>query len=210
MIQAPTGGAASVGIAAACAVLGYALGSLPISVWLVRWRRRRDVRATGDGNPGAVNAWKAGGWQIGTAALVLDVAKGAVAPALARWLWGVEGWLLVPVTLMPVLGHATSPWLRFRGGKGIACTFGVWCALTTWLVPTTFGLALTAFLPFQSVAAWTVVFASGITLGVLGVLRAEPALIVAFLLNAALLAWTHRNDLGSPPRFAWPWRRRRR
>jgi glycerol-3-phosphate acyltransferase PlsY len=211
MIQVPNGGSAvSPGIVVLCAVLGYALGSLPFSAWLVRWRRGSDVRASGDGNPGAANAWKAGGWRIGVLALLLDVAKGAVGPALARWLWGIDGWLLVPVAAAPVLGHATSPWLRFRGGKGIACTFGVWGALTAWLVPTTFGLALTAFLPFQSVAAWTVMFASGITLGVLGVLRAEPALIVAFLLNAAILAWTHRSDLGSPPRFAWPRRRRRR
>ncbi|MDD4903563.1 MAG: glycerol-3-phosphate acyltransferase [Candidatus Bipolaricaulis sp.] len=209
MTQVPNGGSAvSPAIVVLCAVLGYTLGSLPFSVWLVRWRLRRDVRASGDGNPGAVNAWKAGGWRIGIGTLFLDVAKAAVAPALGRWLWGISGWSLLPVAVLPVLGHATSPWLRFRGGKGIACTFGVWSALTLWLVPTTFGLALTVLLPFQSVAAWTVLAASTVTVAVLVALHAEPALIVAFLLNAGLLAWTHRRDLHSPPRFAWPSRRR--
>jgi acyl phosphate:glycerol-3-phosphate acyltransferase len=210
MTQAPNGGfVPSLLIAAACTALGYAIGSLPISVWLVRWRRGSDVRASGDGNPGAANAWKAGGWRIGVLALLLDVVKGAVGPALARWLWGIDGWLLIPVAVAPVLGHATSPWLRFRGGKGIACTFGVWGALTAWLVPTTLGLSLSVLLPFQSVAAWTVLFASAITLAVLAALGTDPALVAAFLLNAAILAWTHRRDLRTPPRFARPARRRR-
>ncbi|MDD5263741.1 MAG: glycerol-3-phosphate acyltransferase [Candidatus Bipolaricaulis sp.] len=210
MTSGQNGGFASGALVAlACSALGYALGSLPVSVWLVRWRRRSDVRASGDGNPGAANAWKAGGWRIGVVSLLLDVAKGAVGPGLARWLWDVDGWLLLPVAAAPVLGHATSPWLRFRGGKGIACTFGVWGALTAWLVPTTFGLSLSVLLPFQSVAAWTVLFASAITLAVLAALGTAPALIAAFLLNAVILAWTHRKDLRTPPRFTRPARRRR-
>lgn len=211
MIPLPSGGYATDPlIAAALAVLGYALGSLPVSVWLVRWRRRADVRECGDGNPGAANAWKAGGWRIGLLTLLCDVAKGAVGPALGRWLLGVSGWLLLPVAIAPVLGHATSPWLRFRGGKGIACTFGVWSALTAWLVPTTFGLSLALFLPFQSVSGWTVVLASAVTLSTLGALGTDPALFSAFAANALLLAWTHREDLRTPPRFRRPsWRRLR-
>jgi glycerol-3-phosphate acyltransferase PlsY len=190
-------------IVAACAVLGYFLGSLPFSVWLVRWFRRSDVRAVGDGNPGAVNAWRAGGWRIGVAALFLDVAKGAAAPAIARAVLGLHGWALLPVALSPVLGHALSPWLRLRGGKGITATFGVWSALTYWVVPTTFGLLLAAIMQAQSVAAWTVVFASAGTLVVLLALRSEPYLVIAFLANVGLLVWTHRKGLRAPPRFGF-------
>jgi glycerol-3-phosphate acyltransferase PlsY len=190
-------------IIAGCAVLGYFLGSLPFSVWLVRWFRRSDVRAVGDRNPGAVNAWRAGGWRIGVAALFLDVAKGAAAPAIARAVVDLHGWALLPVALSPVLGHALSPWLRLRGGKGIAATFGVWSALTYWVVPTTFGLLLAAIMQAQSVAAWTVVFASAGTLVVLLALRSEPYLVIAFLANVGLLAWTHRKGLRTPPRFGF-------
>ncbi len=190
-------------IIAGCAVLGYFLGSLPFSVWLVRWFRRSDVRAVGDRNPGAVNAWRAGGWRIGVAALFLDVAKGAAAPAIARAVVDLHGWALLPVALSPVLGHALSPWLRLRGGKGIAATFGVWSALTYWVVPTTFGLLLAAIMQAQSVAAWTVVFASAGTLVVLLALRSEPYLVIAFLANVGLLAWTHRKGLRTPPQFGF-------
>jgi glycerol-3-phosphate acyltransferase PlsY len=191
---------------AACALFGYLLGSFPFSAWLVRWFSRSDVRAVGDGNPGAANAWRAGGWRIGFPVLFLDVAKGAAAPAIARAVLDLHGWALLPIALSPVLGHVTSPWLRWRGGKGIACTFGVWSALTYWAVPTEFGLLLALIMLVQSVTAWTVVFALGGTLVVLVTLRSEPYLIVTFLVNAGLLVWTHREGLHLRPRFGFRFR----
>ncbi len=184
-----------------CVALGYALGALPFSVWLVRWLRRSDVRTVGDGNPGAVNAWKAAGWKVGVPALLLDVAKGAAAPAVARWVLRIEGWELIPVALAPVIGHAASPWLRLRGGKAISCTFGVWAALTTWTVPTLFGTSLAGMMLVQSVSAWTVVFAGLVTIVALIALRVDVPFVVGFVCNLAILAWTHRKDLRVAPRF---------
>ena len=186
---------------AACALLGYLLGSLPFSLWLVGSFSGSDVRAVGDGNPGAANAWRAGGWRIGFPTLLLDVLKGAAAPAVARGVFGLHGWTLLPIALSPVLGHVASPWMRWRGGRGIACTFGVWSALTYWVVTTGFGLLLALIALVQSVSAWTVVFALGGTLLVLVGLRSEPYLIVTFLVNAGLLVWTHRKALLARPQF---------
>ena len=59
----------------ASVVVGFLVGSLPFSVWWVRWMAHRDVRRFGDGNPGAISAWRAGGWRAGAPVLVLDVAK---------------------------------------------------------------------------------------------------------------------------------------
>ncbi len=188
-------------------LLGYALGSIPFAVWLVRLRRAVDVRDAGDGNPGAVNAWMLAGWKLGVVVLLLDVIKAAAAPAIAVYAFRRADWTLVPVALSPILGHVTSPWLRFRGGKGIASTFGVWAALTTWLVPTAFGVALALFLLVQSVRAWTVALSSLVALAVLGAVRPEPWLLAALALNALLLVWTHRQDLRHPPAFHKPFRR---
>jgi len=176
-------------------VIGILLGSLPFSVWLVRWIANVDVRKFGDGNPGAINAWKVGGWVVGLAVLLLDVIKGGVPVALARFVFSIEGWALVPAALSPIVGHAFSPWLRFRGGKGIAATFGVWSALTFWVVPTTLGLLMATIMAIQKVRAWTVMIASAITLVVLILVRVEAFLVVAFALNLALLACTHRKEL---------------
>lgn len=184
-------------------VIGILLGSLPFSVWLVRWIANVDVRKFGDGNPGAINAWKVGGWVVGLAVLLLDVLKGGVPVALARFVFSIEGWALVPAALSPIVGHAFSPWLRFRGGKGIAATFGVWSALTFWVVPTTLGLLMATIMAIQKVRAWTVMIASAITLVVLILVRVEAFLVVAFALNLALLACTHRKELVCLPQVRW-------
>ena len=182
-------------------VIGMLFGSLPFSVWLVRWIAHVDVRKSGDGNPGAINAWRAGGWRVGVPVLVLDVIKGGLPVALARFVFELGSWSLVPVALSPVLGHVASPWLRLRGGKGIAATFGVWSALTFWVVPMTMGLFMAAIMTFQTVPAWTVMMAGLTTLIALLFLRVEAFLIVAFVLNVALLAWTHRKELLSAPKL---------
>jgi glycerol-3-phosphate acyltransferase PlsY len=191
----------------ACALAGFVLGSLPFSAWLLRWFRGADVREVGDGNPGAVNAWRAGGWKIGVLVLVLDVLKASAAPAVGRFALGLRDWALLPVALAPVFGHVFSPWLRFRGGKGIASTFGVWTVLTYWLVPTSLGLGLALIMQIQSASSWTVVFAAAGAFVVLAAVRPEPPLLVALLVNSAVLIWTHRKGLRTAPRFHAPGRR---
>jgi acyl-phosphate glycerol 3-phosphate acyltransferase len=101
-------------IAVGFSLAGYLLGGVLFAVLLGRLGRH-DVRAVGDRNPGAVNAFKAAGPVAGAAALLLDFLKGAVPVGLARWVFGVEGWWLVPVALAPVLGHAFA--LRAVAGR---------------------------------------------------------------------------------------------
>ena len=182
-------------------LLGFALGSLPFSVWVGRIGARDDIRRHGDGNPGARNAWRAGGWRLGLLALVLDVTKGAVPVALARSVGDLWGWALLPVAISPLLGHAFSPWLRFRGGKAVASTFGVWSALTYWQVPTVLGLSFAAVRTVQAVDAWTVVLSFPVVALFLSLRGEEPWLLVNLGANFALLVWTHRHDLRSPPRW---------
>jgi glycerol-3-phosphate acyltransferase PlsY len=184
-------------------LLGFGLGSLPFSAWAARLLARADVRGVGDGNPGAANAWRAGGWKVGLLALVLDVGKGAFPVLLARLVVGLEGWALVPVALAPALGHTFSPWVGFRGGKAVATTFGVWTGLTYWEVPTAFGLSLAGIRQVQGNDAWTVALALPIVFLFLLLSRSEPGLLVAWGANALLLLWTHRRELRAPPR----WRR---
>lgn len=185
-------------------VLGFFAGSLPFSVWMGRLVARADVRRYGDGNPGAANAWKAGGWRAGLPALLLDFLKGATPVALARFGAGIDGWGLVPVALAPVLGHAFSPFLRFRGGKAIATTFGVWSGLTLWAGPTLMGLALTLAVAFNRTDAWSAAF--GVTvLGAYLLLTGAPGpLLAVWAGNLALILWKHRRDLRTPPQ-ARPW-----
>ncbi|MGB9777556.1 MAG: glycerol-3-phosphate acyltransferase [Anaerolineae bacterium] len=184
--------------------LGFLSGSLPFSVWLGRLVARADVRRYGDGNPGAANAWRAGGWRTGVPALLLDYLKAATPVALARFGAGVDGWGLLPVALAPVLGHAFSPFLRFRGGKAIAATFGVWSGLTLWAGPTILGLALALAVALNRTDAWSAVFGVVVLGGYLLLSGASGPLLAVWAGNLALVLWKHRRDLRTPPRArAW-------
>lgn len=174
---------------------GFLSGSLPFSAWLARLRGR-DVRSVGDGNPGAVNAFKAAGPLLGSTALLLDFLKGALPVAAAFWLLGLRGWLILPVAAAPVLGHAFSPFLGFRGGKAVAVTFGIWSGITLWQGPCLLGAVflLGKFL-FRLCDAWTVLLGTAALLAAAGFLWREPALVALAVANAAVFGWKHRREL---------------
>lgn len=197
----------SLGSVALWALIGFLSGSLPFSVWIGHLVARADIRRYGDRNPGAANAWRAGGWKAGVPALLLDFLKGAVPVGLARYGAGIGGWPLVPVALAPILGHAFSPFLRFRGGKAIAATFGVWTGLTLWAGPTTLGLAVALAIAVNTADAWSVAFGMGALLGYLILSHSPPAFFAVWVGNVALVLWKHRLDLRTRPRLR-PWLQR--
>lgn len=175
--------------------VAFLLGSLPFAVWLGKLVARSDVRSVGDGNPGTANAFKAGGWKTGVPTLVLEVGKAGVPVGLAHVSLGLSAWALVPVAVAPILGHAFSPFLNFRGGKAIAATFGSWIGLTGFLGPLALGLAIGLCFAVQAVDAWSVV-GGLLVFGILLVLVGAPFALLGFwAINLALLIWTHRSDL---------------
>lgn len=122
-------------------VLGYVCGALPFSVWLGKWLYQVDPRGQADRNPGAANAFRAAGWRLGVAVLLLDFLKACVPVAIATWVLRFPGDQLFWVALMPTVGHAFSIFLRFRGGRALAVMFGVWTALTLYQAPLIMGCA---------------------------------------------------------------------
>ncbi|MGH7728806.1 MAG: glycerol-3-phosphate 1-O-acyltransferase PlsY, partial [Vulcanimicrobiaceae bacterium] len=111
------------------AALGFVLGSIPFGVIASRLFYGRDLRSAGSGNIGAANALRTHGLAFGVLVLVLDALKGAAAVLLARALLGGEPAAAVAAAAA-VLGHCYTPWLRFRGGKGVATLLGALAALT--------------------------------------------------------------------------------
>ncbi len=176
-------------------VVSFFCGALPFSVWVGQLALRRDIRTYGDGNPGAANVFRAGNKKWGVLAILLDGFKGAIPVGIAHYLVGLDGWGLTAVALAPILGHAFSPFLRFRGGKALAVTFGVWLGLTLWWGPTALGLAFAFWLWLLTVEGWAVLAGMLTFLGVLLLVGAPPALLGAWLGNALILAWKHRADL---------------
>ena len=103
----------------------YLIGSLPFAVWVSKLKGI-DPRAAGSKNPGATNVTRTAGLPLGLLTLLLDALKGAagvllLSPHGEGWA-AAAGWLAV-------LGHCTSPFLSFRGGRGVATTGGALLAL---------------------------------------------------------------------------------
>ena len=183
-------------------LVGFVSGSIPFSLILGKLLANKDIRAVGDGNPGGTNALKVGGLKAGVPAILLDIAKGCLPVTLAQK-YGLAGWSLVLVCLAPILGHAFSPFLRFRGGKALGATAGAWIALVgLWAFPIYGALAIPAAL-LQSEDAWS---ANAGMLSLLGysVFFGQPWMVAFAALNAVLIAWTHRRSLAHPPQLrAW-------
>jgi glycerol-3-phosphate acyltransferase PlsY len=135
-------------------IAGLVLGSLPFSVWIGKIFLRKDIREYGDGSPGATNVARAGSKFLYVVAALLDAFKGTVPVLLAQNLSGVSGWDLAAVAVAPVMGHAFSPLLKFRGGMGVATTFGVWLGLTGWLGPLVMALCIGFMFIFQKNWVW--------------------------------------------------------
>tara|TARA_B100000900_G_scaffold405560_1_gene415332 strand:- start:25 stop:732 length:708 start_codon:yes stop_codon:yes gene_type:complete len=199
-------------------VIGFLAGSLPFGVMIAR-SRGVDIRSQGSGNPGATNVGRVLGKPFGVLCFFLDALKGACPVLLSGWLAGILGsdahemtasaawgWLLVAIAT--ILGHCFSPWIAFRGGKGVATGFGavlaMWPVLTMPAIAGFFvwGLVLmvTRLMSLASIAGALVLPATVLALAVVpGTSGANLDASVPFLaitsLVAAIVVFRHRSNL---------------
>ncbi len=122
-------------------LLSYALGSIPTGLWLGLRLRKVDIREHGSKNIGATNTMRTLGKGLGAIALAGDMAKGFVPVVLIAPL---SDWEYAPIAcgLAAIAGHTWSVFLKFRGGKGVATSAGVFFGLA----PIPMGIAFAVFL----------------------------------------------------------------
>ena len=197
--------------------LAALFGSIPFGLLIARAWSGADVRTVGSGNIGATNVLRASGPAPAILTLLLDIAKGAGAVLIARAAMvgahsqivasgtlateGMRGGLLAApgleawAALAAVTGHMFSPWLRFRGGKGVATAAGAVLALSPALAASGFAVFLIVFAMTRTVslasisACLAVIVVSGA-----GLIPDGPSfLIVAGI--CALIVFRHRANL---------------
>jgi len=123
-------------------------------VWVGRWFLGEDIRDYGDSNPGAANVFRAGGRKSGFLAVIMDMAKGVPFVVLADSLFGLPDAAVMAVALSAILGHVFSPFLRWRGGKAIAVTFGTIIFLPQHDIPIIFTSFVVLGFLFMENDAW--------------------------------------------------------
>jgi glycerol-3-phosphate acyltransferase PlsY len=143
-------------VAWALVAAAFLLGSIPFGLLLGRWRGV-DLRQVGSGNIGATNAARAMGRGMGLVVYLLDVAKGLV-PVLLAGAWlddpalgaGARELAQGATGLAAVLGHCYTPWLAFKGGKGVATA----CAAVVAVEPLAFVAGGLAWLVVRATTGW--------------------------------------------------------
>jgi acyl phosphate:glycerol-3-phosphate acyltransferase len=120
-------------------ILSYFLGSIPFA-YIIGRLKGVDISTVGDHNVGAFNVFRHAGLVAGASTLAADIGKGALAIVLTRALAG-GGLIVLIAGGVVVAGDIWSPFLRFRGGRGVATTIGVLLVLLPREISITLGLA---------------------------------------------------------------------
>ena len=195
----------------------YLIGSFPTAHLLAR-TRGVDLGSVGSNNYGATNLGRTLGKPWGIACFLIDSIKGALPVLAAGWMLGALGvaaggiepqtaWCWLATAAAGILGHTLSPWIGFKGGKGVATGFGalaaMWPVLT---IPCLLALVLwiALVLVFRMVSLASMVAAVAVPCAVLvaaisangltGV-RAVMPFFASSLLVAAFVVFKHRSNI---------------
>ncbi len=196
--------------------VAYLLGSIPFGFLLVLLVRKEDIRALGSGNIGATNVVRSGAKGLGALTFLLDAGKGAASVLLAEYLARNAGAITLQnaailAGICAIVGHIFPIWLRFKGGKGVATSLGVFLALSVWAAVVAFGIFLVVLLLTRYVSLGSI-FAA-IALPFLTLLLSPAAhtnffRVVVFCCSALVIAKHKANIVrlakGSEYRFGKP------
>lgn len=167
----------------------FLAGSVPFGLILVKLAGKGDVRAVGSGNIGATNVMRAGGKGLGILTLALDALKGFL-PVLLAKMAGFAPEFLAFVALAAVVGHMFTPWLRFKGGKGVATALGAVLAYHAAMVLPALAAFVVLVAIFRYVSLGSVVAALVLLLSVIGAFGSWATLPVQEgMARWPILAW---------------------
>ena len=175
-------------------LVAYLFGALPIGLLVGRMVKGIDVRDYGSGNIGASNVWRTMGPVWGIAVFLFDFCKGFFPTLLAGRMHEVSPWLPVLVGLAAILGHNFSPFLKFKGGKGVATSLGVVYGLSPIAAAVGFAVWGLCLLVTRYISVSSMVAAVVTSLVLIGLNRDLPHVLFA-LLVAFFVVIKHRSNM---------------
>ncbi|MDH4388348.1 MAG: glycerol-3-phosphate 1-O-acyltransferase PlsY [Fimbriimonas sp.] len=195
------------------AIFAFLLGSIPFGMLLAR-AKGVDIRTVGSGNIGATNVVRALGPKVGLAVFVLDVLKGTIPALIATQVVQdpVGGVQIQTISMLmgviAILGHMFSPFIGFKGGKGVATGFGAALgaipgAALVGLAVISLTVALTRYVSLGSILA-----AISVPIVSMLVFRDSLQLLPILVVMAAFIIWKHRANIerlrnGTESKFAF-------
>lgn len=110
------------------ALLSYLFGAIPTGYILYFLIEKKDIRTSGSKATGATNVLRLKGWKYGLPVLILDIFKGFLPVFLAFKLFPDKNFALM-CAFLTIIGHCFPVYIKFKGGKGVATTIGVYAAI---------------------------------------------------------------------------------
>ncbi len=181
-------------------LFSFLCGAVPTGYLLVRAVKRQDIRRLGSGNIGSTNVRRAAGGGAALLTQIVDILKGAIPVAITLILGrhfdfgSAKMTALAAIALASILGHDFSPFLRFRGGKGVNTTVGAFLLLVP--IPVLIGIGIFFALRLLTSVVSTRSLALGFTMAVMATIwRSPPAIVLASWLAALLIVVRHVDNI---------------
>lgn len=176
-------------------LIAYLLGGLPFGYLFVRYALGKDIRTMGSGNIGATNVHRSAGGKAGVIVLLLDILKGYLAVLVAGWLTHDSPLGLALAAVAVMIGHSFPVFLRFKGGKAVACFIGAFL----YIAP----LALLAVLVLFVLIVWvskyvslgSVVAALLFPLAVWLIVHPAKPILFAAIFAGLFIAYRHKANV---------------
>ena len=177
-------------------VAAYLIGAIPWGYLVGRLYGGIDLRNVGSGGTGATNALRTMGKGASIVVLVLDFLKGMLPVFAAGWL-GFGGSWQAAVAVALVAGHCWSPYIGFKGGKGVATGAGAAIALyppVALVLPVVAAIIwATRYVSLGSLIGSALASSAFMLLAAAG--RVSWSAAVAVVLFSAIIAWQHRGNI---------------
>ncbi|GAI06778.1 unnamed protein product, partial [marine sediment metagenome] len=162
--------------------------------YLISKVKRIDIRKVGSGNIGGTNVLRILGLKWAALVSILDVIKGVI-PAYLAINFLVFDWQIALVAISPILGHIFPVWLKFKGGKGVATTFGVLFILLGWKFFLILLLIWLLVLAVSQIMSFTNLSLASFFPLILWLSSFSLAYYIFGIILAILIWWTHRENL---------------
>ncbi|ASY37956.1 glycerol-3-phosphate 1-O-acyltransferase PlsY [Taylorella equigenitalis] len=179
--------------------IAYLIGSIPFAVVISKLFGLSDPRTYGSGNPGATNVLRSGNKLAAALTFLGDASKGAIAVLLTfHFLPNVSSTVIALVALAAFLGHLFSPFLGFKGGKGVATSLGIFLALDFYFAIALLSVWVLVVVLFKISALAAIITALSapflyIFLNINNYI--QWPIFVAVLIMATLLLYKHKSNI---------------
>lgn len=176
-------------------LIGYGFGAIQIA-YIVGRLRGIDIREYGSGNSGATNALRVMGTKTGLIVFFADIAKCIIAVWVVAQIFGDSYWTISTIYtgLGVVLGHCFPFYLKFKGGKGVACTVGLILSINIMMASTIFAVGLAVFI-FTRYVSLSSIIVSVLTPIFLYLYSFSAEVIIIASLIGAVCIYMHKDNI---------------